>query len=83
MGLEKGLEGPFQQLQIVGIAHPGHIPAVPHEPLGHVFAEGEIRLALDRDPVVVVHPAEVGQLEVTGERGGLVRDAFHHVAVAA
>ena len=40
MGLEKGLVGPFQQLQIVGVAHPGHVPAVAHEPLGHVFAEG-------------------------------------------
>ena len=36
-----------------------------------------------RDVVVVVDPAEVRQLQVTGERRGLRGDALHHVAVAA
>ena len=33
--------------------------------------------------VVVVDPAEVRELQVAGERGGLGRDPLHHVAVAA
>src|SRR5690606_23936925 len=47
------------------------------------FAEGDAGTTFDGDVVVVVDPAEVGQLEVTGERGGLVRDALHEVTVAA
>src|SRR5262249_5729365 len=46
-------------------------------------AEGQGGVPLDGDVVVVVDPAEVGELEVTGQRGGLGRNAFHHAAVAA
>ena len=59
------------------------MPAEPHETCAHVFAERQFGLAFNRDLVVVVDPAEVGQFEVTGQRGGLAADAFHHVAVAA
>ena len=76
-------EGALQHVQIVGVAHPGHVPAVRHEPLGNVLAEGQRRVPLDGDVVVVVDPAEVREAEMSGQRGGLVRDAFHHVAVAA
>src|SRR5262249_10062458 len=35
------------------------------------------------DVVVVVDPAEVGELQVASERSGFRRDTFHHAAVAA
>ena len=40
-------------------------------------------MAFDGDAIVVVDPAEIGQLEMTGERSRLATDTFHHVAVAA
>src|SRR5581483_2182451 len=40
-------------------------------------------IALDRDVIVVVDPAEVREPEVPGERRGLLRDALHQAAVAA
>ncbi len=33
--------------------------------------------------IVVVNPAEVGELQMPGQRGRFAADAFHHVAVAA
>ena len=41
-----------------------------------------IGVAVDRDVVVVVEPAEVVEALVAGDRGGLVRDALHQAAVA-
>ena len=40
-------------------------------------------MTFDRDAIAVVNPAEVSEHQVTRERGGFARDAFHHVAVAA
>src|SRR5262249_5259548 len=68
---------------VVGIADASDVPAEAGEALGDVVAEGEVGVALDRDMVVVADPAEVGEPPVSGEGGRLVRDAFHHVAVAA
>ena len=80
---QEGAEGPRQHLQVVGVADAGDVPAVADEARGHVVAEGQRGVALDGDVVVVVDPAEVGELQVAGERGRLGRDAFHHAAVAA
>src|SRR5262249_45643947 len=81
--VEEGSEGPRQHLLVVGVADAGDVPAVADEAGGHVVAEGQFRVPLDGDVVVVVDPAEVGELQVAGERGSLGRDAFHHAAVAA
>ena len=79
----EGLEGAAEQLEVVRVADPGDVPAVALEAGGDVVAVGELGVAVDRDVVVVVDPAEVVELQVAGERGGLVRDALHQVAVAA
>ena len=71
-----------RQLEVVGVADANDVPAVAEEARGHVLAEGERGVALDGDVVVVVDPAQVGQLEMTGQRGRLARDALHHAAVA-
>ena len=76
------LEGGGDQLGVVGVADPGDVPAVAHEAGGDVVAVGEVGLAVDRDVVVVVDPAEVVELEVAGERGGFAGDALHQAAVA-
>ena len=72
-----------QAVQVVDVVQLDHVPAVAGEPRGHVFAERQRRVALDRDVVVVVDPAEVRELQVSGQRGRLAADAFHQVAVAA
>ena len=69
--------------EVVGVVHGEHVPAEAAEARGDVFAEGQVGVAFDRDVVVVVDPAEVRELQVAGERGGFVGDAFHQVAVAA
>ncbi len=71
------------RLEVVGVADPGDVPAVAHEARGDVVVVGDLGVAVDRDVVVVVDPAEVVEPLVAGERGGLVGDALHQVAVAA
>src|SRR5580765_6872353 len=61
----------------------GHIPAVTLESFRHVLAEGEIGLTFNGDLIVVVEPAQVRKLQMSGERGSLRRDTFHQVTVAA
>ena len=68
-------------VEVVGVVDVVNVPAVGLETLLDVFGEGEVGAAVDRDPVDVVDPEQVVELLVTGQRGGLVRDAFHHVAV--
>jgi len=58
-----------------------HVPAVGLVALGHVLREGDVRVVLDRDEVLVVDHGEVAELLVTGQRRGLVADPLHDVAV--
>ena len=69
--------------QVVHVGHLSHVPAVGQESLLDALAEGQGGAAFDGDAVVVVDPAEVRQLQMPGQRGGLRADPFHHVAVAA
>ncbi len=74
------LEGSFALLDVVAVDL-DHVPVVGLETQRHVVAVGDVSLAFDADLVVVVEPDEIVETEVTGERGGLVRDAFFQVAV--
>src|SRR5262249_50168576 len=80
--VEKGAEGPVQHLQVIGVADTRDVPAVANEAGGHVVAERQFGVPLDGDAVVVIDPAEVGELQVAGEGGGFGRDAFHDTAIA-
>ena len=60
-------EGAFEHIQIVGIGHPRHVPAVADEPRRDVIAVRQSRAAFDGDLVVVIDPAKVGQFEVAGD----------------
>ena len=46
-----------------------------------IFRERQVGAAIDRDLVVVPDHTEAIELEVPGQRGGLARDALHHVAI--
>ena len=76
------LDGGLEPLEVVAVLHAQHAPAVGLEALADVLGEGEGGGAVDRDLVVVVEDLEPAELEMAGEGAGLVRHAFHHLAVA-
>ena len=59
-----------------------HMPALRRKALGHIFAEALRRGAVNGNAVVVIEDDEVAQPQVPGQRGALVTDAFHQVAIA-
>src|SRR5258706_35593 len=59
-----------------------HLPAVALVTLHRVVGERDAGVAVDGDVVVVVQHHQVPESEVARERRRLVRDAFHHAAVA-
>src|SRR5216684_8736439 len=75
--------GVGQRPKIIGVMDVRHIPAVTPESCGDILAEGEVGLAFNGDLIVVIEPAQVRKLQVSGERGSLRRDTFHQVTVAA
>ena len=83
MRVDKSLKCASQPLEIVGVGDMQDLPAEGLEPRPDILAERDRRRAFDTDMVRVVDPAEIGQLQVTGERRRLAADALHHVAVAA
>jgi len=83
LGLFEDREGVFDALEVVGIADPQDVPVVAHEARCNILGEGDARVPLDGDVVVVVNPTEVVELEMTGQRRGLRADALHEAAVAA
>src|SRR5436309_3001881 len=52
------------------------------KPFGDVFSERNVSRTVERHAIVVVDPAQVGQLQMSGERCCLGAYAFHHVAIA-
>ena len=76
------LEGARDTIHVVGVFHALHVPAVTHEPPGHVLRERQACAALDGDAIVVVDPAQVVETQVTGQGCRLRRDPLHQAAVA-
>ena len=84
VGLQERLVGAAEHRQIVGIGDARDVPAVArHTSSSTSSSNDHFAGPFDRDAVVVVDPAEIRKLEMSGERCGFVADAFHHVAVAA
>ena len=83
LGLVEDVDRALDALDVVGIADPQDIPAVAEEAGRDILGERDVGLAVDRDAIVVVDPAQVIERQMAGERSGLRGDALHHVAVAA
>ncbi len=83
VGRLEALKRPGQRLAVVGVVDLVGRPAIGAEALGHVLVEGELGVALDGHRIVVVDPAEVGELQVAGHGSRLAGHALHQVAVAA
>ncbi len=60
-----------------------NIPFIPDKALAHIIAVGQIRVALDGDVIAVIKNHQLVQAEVTGKREHLMRNALHHIAIAA
>ena len=83
VGLQEAAVGLGQRIQVVGVGDMFNIPAVSFEPFPHVLGERHIRQAIQGDVVLIVNPAQIGKLQMTGQRGRLAANAFHQVAIAA
>src|SRR4030095_2130181 len=70
-------------IDVVRIANAQDIPSIAEESACDVFREGKARVALDRDVIVVIDPAEFIQAQMPRQRRRLGRDALHQAAVAA
>ena len=75
------LDHRVDRLEVVDVVEVQHLPAVGLVASGDVLGEGDLGRAVDRDAVVVPEDDEPAEAEVAGERGGLLRDALHQVAV--
>jgi hypothetical protein len=81
-GLER-LERAVEQIEIVRVTDADDVPSICEKTPGDVLREREIGASLDRDPVVVVDPAEVREPQVPSERSGLAGYPFHQAPIAA
>ena len=70
------------RLGVVPVHAADHVPAVGLEARRRVVGEPAVHLAVDRDAVVVVDRHQLAQAPGAGQRGDLVRDAFHQAAIA-
>src|SRR6202795_3571808 len=82
IGVQESLKGPRQHRLIIRVSHTSHIPTVAEETGRYILTERQLGVALDRDPVVVVNPAEIRKLKMTSQRRSLSANTFHHATVA-
>ena len=73
--------GDFFGVIAVGDLH--GVPAISVEALAHVFSEDQAGGAAQRNAVLVVQVDQFAELQVAGQGGSLLGDAFHQVAIAA
>src|SRR6185312_3446545 len=66
----------------VSVADRLRVPAVRFESSSAILAEGDVGASRQRDLIVVVQINQLAELQMTGQRRGLRRDALHEVAVA-
>src|ERR1700733_5949709 len=81
-GLLEDVQGLFDAVEVIGIAHAQDIPTVSQETGRNVFGEGDVRVPLDGDMIVVVDPAEVLEAKMPCQGGRFGGHTFHHATVA-
>ncbi len=72
----------LDSIGVVCVGDSEHIPAIREETGRDVLREGDARVPLDGDVVVVVNPAEIIQAKVGGERCRFRSNALHQAAVS-
>jgi hypothetical protein len=76
-------DGRFKGDQVVAVMDHLDVPVIGLETQRDVFGEAEFGGAVEGDEVVVVEDDELAEVQRSSQRCSLVRDAFHHVTVAA
>ena len=77
-GTDRGVDG----VDVVAVDVADDVPAIGFKALGCVIREPAFDMAVDGNAVVVIEGDQLGQLPGAGQRTSLVRNAFHHAAVA-
>src|ERR1051326_7565727 len=72
----------FNRRQIIPILNCLSVPSVRFETQGTIFRERNVSPSGKRDVVVIVEEDQFAELQMTRERRGLRRNAFHQIAVA-
>ncbi|SBL84089.1 Uncharacterised protein [Klebsiella oxytoca] len=72
----------FNRVSIVTVNAAHHVPAVGFKALRGVIGEPAFDVTVDGDAVVVIERHQLAQFQGTGQGAYLVRDTFHHAAVA-
>src|SRR5438094_8842385 len=70
-------------VHIVRVADSQHVPPIGEKAGSDILCKSDARVAFDRNVVVVPHPAEVVESQMSGERCRFRADTFHHATVAA
>ena len=83
MRIQESFIGMREQCQVVRIINAHNMPTVSRKSSGHIFGKGNVGRSFDRDVIVVVDPAQIGQFKMSCQRRRLTADSLHHVAVAA
>ena len=78
----RGTQRAVNRCKIVPILNRLRVPAVRFETQGSIFREGDVGRSGKRDVVVIVEADQFAKLQMTGERRGFRRHAFHQIAVA-
>ena len=82
-GLLKSLKITRQHFEVIGVSHTRDVPAVTDEPSRDVLAERPVRRTVQRYAIVVIDPAEIGKLQMSGQRSRFTAHPFHQIAVGA
>src|SRR5690606_40054655 len=72
----------LDRLRIMPVYSADHVPAIGFETRWRVVGEPAFDFAINRDSVVVPHRDEFAQTQRSGQRGDLVRNAFHQETIA-
>src|SRR6202140_1142815 len=82
IGSQESLKGARQHGLIIRVSYTSHIPTVAEETGRYILTERQLSVAFDRDPIVVINPAEIRKLKMASQRRSLSANTFHHAAVA-
>src|ERR1700674_696769 len=82
IGVQESLKGARQHGLIIRVSYTSHLPPVAEAAGRYILAEGQLSVAFDRGPIVVITPAEIRKLKMASQRRSLSANTFHHATVA-
>src|SRR5215469_11970065 len=83
LGRQEPFQGTSDELRVIGVGDSRYFPSVCQETRRNIFGESNVCAPFDGDPVAVIDPAKIGELEMASDGSSLAGNPFHHVAIAA